>query len=766
MAKVGAQPGAPPPRLVWYNDWRQVAAPALEAFTPELPVSVIVPYYAQPQELARTLAALEGQTYPRDLFEVVVVDDGSPEPLARPRSTPLDLKVARQEDLGFGAARARNTGVRAAAHDVLLFLDADMLPEADWLAAHARWHHAVPDALTLGLRAHVPVDGVDAGMIRNRPGTLRELFAGRKADPAWFEPFWTRRGDLRSSKADDLFRAVASGNLGIRRGFYDLVGGFDESFTEWGGEDVEFGYRAYVRGGLMVPLRDGFAWHQGPWEEGREEKDRSWMLLRAKLTHLIAHPVYRTRLTGRTFTVPQYVVTIEGGGLAGETSAGSGRAHAVRSGARSGGAAGVARRPCRPGVAGAPFGPGPQGAGGAELQGGGRALPHGAGGVSRVPVPGRAACGVAAAWGHGAHAARRTGDRGCRAGGVSRRRPRVDLAGVGAASGVAHAMGGRRLRRSGDHPGPEACAASTGGRKRQACGWEAVATWQGLEHSPARPPPRLVWYNDWRQVAAPALEAFTPELPVSVIVPYYAQPQELARTLAALEGQTYPRDLFEVVVVDDGSPQPLARPRSTPLDLRVARQEDLGFGLARARNTGARAAAHDVLLFLDADMLPEAHWLAAHARWHHAVPDAVTLGLRAHVSVDGVDAGMIRNRPGTLKELFAGRKVDPAWFEPYWTRRGDLRSSKADDLFRWMVGSNLGVRRGFYELVGGFDESFTEWGGEDVEFGYRAYVRGGLLVAVAGPAAAAAVHQGPAADAERPELELEPDVAVRRSWRT
>ena len=286
--------------------------PALEAFTPELPVSVIIPYCARPQELARTLAALEGQTYPRDLFEVVVVDDGSPEPLARPRSTPLDLKVARQEDLGFGAARARNTGVRAAAHDVLLFLDADMLPEAGWLAAHARWHHAVPDAVTLGLRAHVPVDGVDAGMIRNRPGTLRELFAGRKVDPAWFEPFWTRRGDLRSPKADDLFRVVASGNLGIRRGFYDLVGGFDESFTEWGGEDVEFGYRAYVRGGLLVPLRDGFAWHQGPWEESRAEKDGSLMLPRAKLTHLIAHPFYRTGLAGRTFTVPQYVATIEG----------------------------------------------------------------------------------------------------------------------------------------------------------------------------------------------------------------------------------------------------------------------------------------------------------------------------------------------------------------------------------------------------------------------------------------------------------------------
>ena len=231
---------------------------------------VVVPYYAQPEELGRTLAALEGQTYPRELFEVVVVDDGSPEALERPGSTPLDVKVVRQEDLGFGLARARNTGVRAAAHDILLFLDGDMLPEADWLSAHARWHHAVPDAVTLGLWAHVPVDGMDGETIRSRPGTLKELFAGRKAslvDFRWFESHLGRTDDL-TSKVDDLLLPIGGGNLGLRRGFYELVGGFDESFTQWGGEDTEFGYRACTRGGLLVPVREAFAWHQGPWEEG------------------------------------------------------------------------------------------------------------------------------------------------------------------------------------------------------------------------------------------------------------------------------------------------------------------------------------------------------------------------------------------------------------------------------------------------------------------------------------------------------------------
>ena len=55
-----------------------------------------------------------------------------------------------------------------------------------------------------------------------------------------------------------------------------------------------------------------------------------------------------------------------------------------------------------------------------------------------------------------------------------------------------------------------------------------------------RPKPTCVQYSDWRQVAVEPLETGTPTLPVSAIIPYYHTPAELA----ALEGQTYPRDLF------------------------------------------------------------------------------------------------------------------------------------------------------------------------------------------------------------------------------
>ena len=314
---IGTRPdtalvGGPRPAAVRYNDWRRVRMPDAGSFTPTRPVSVIVPCFDAPEALALTLAGLEGQTYPRDLFEVVIVDDGSCPPLSVPPSTPLNVRVVRQERRGFGLARARNAGVRAAAHDILVFLDGDVIAEARLLAAHARWHHVVSDALTLGFCAYVSVSGLDAVAIRRRPGSLAELFTDRPFDPPWSERHMARTGEL-TSRHDDLFRAVTGHNFGIARAFFDEAGGFDESFTRYGGEDTEFGYRVRTRGGLLVPVRDAFGWHQGRWAEDRERKEQDQDLQVDKLAHLIADHGFRRLSPGQIFAVPRHVVTVEAG---------------------------------------------------------------------------------------------------------------------------------------------------------------------------------------------------------------------------------------------------------------------------------------------------------------------------------------------------------------------------------------------------------------------------------------------------------------------
>ncbi len=303
----------PPPAGVRDNDWRSVAVAPVEIFEPEIPVTVVVPYYEAPEALALTLAGLEGQSYPRQLFEVIVVDDGSDPPLELAGPSPLQLSVIHQPDLGFGLARARNNGARAARGRILAFLDCDMVPETGWLASHARWHHAASDLLSLGFRCHTDVAGIDAAAVRERPGSLADLFEGRPVQrPEWIERRMSLTDDL-ASDADDVFRVVTGGNFAVSADFFWAVGGFDESFTQWGSEDIEFGWRAYALGAVLVPERSALCWHQGEGAVLSESEEVSLKQQRDKLSHLIPDRRLRSSPPGRSYSVPQFAVTVEPG---------------------------------------------------------------------------------------------------------------------------------------------------------------------------------------------------------------------------------------------------------------------------------------------------------------------------------------------------------------------------------------------------------------------------------------------------------------------
>ena len=304
----------PPPARVRWNDWPALRMPEGGGFVPSMGVSVVIPYCDAGEALGPAMAALEGQDWPLDLLEAVVVDDGSRPPLAPP-DTPLDLRVVRLEDRGFGLARARNAGARAARHDILVFLDADVVAAPGLVAVHARWHHAVADALTLGFCRSVDADGVDADAVRAAGPAA--LLADRPCDPPWNARHLAASGEMTAWR-DDLFRAVTGNNLAVSRGFFEEVGGFDEGFERYGGEDTEFGYRAQAGGGLLVPVRDALGWHLGRWHEGRAEKGRDAGIQQGKLAGLIPLPGFRDAAPGRIHQVPRLVVTVDAGDAAPE----------------------------------------------------------------------------------------------------------------------------------------------------------------------------------------------------------------------------------------------------------------------------------------------------------------------------------------------------------------------------------------------------------------------------------------------------------------
>jgi glycosyltransferase involved in cell wall biosynthesis len=94
-------------------------------------VSVIVPVWNDTERLRFCLSALENQTYPSDLYEVIVVDNHAKESIAHVAAPYAHARVLHEEQPGSYAAR--NMGVRHARGEIIALTDADCIPAPDWL---------------------------------------------------------------------------------------------------------------------------------------------------------------------------------------------------------------------------------------------------------------------------------------------------------------------------------------------------------------------------------------------------------------------------------------------------------------------------------------------------------------------------------------------------------------------------------------------------------------------------------------------------------
>jgi len=242
-----------------------------------LPVSVIIPTFNRSAILSKTLAALTHQTYPRELIEVVISDDGSAdpiEPVARQYDRNFRITYVRQEDRGYRLAAVRNLGMRAASHQHFVFLDADVLPVPNLVEAYMKYFHVTDQAVLIGLRRYVCADELtdqhvlaDIRVALDLPdiNPNNEVAAWRTADGRvcdWRLPLLVKTHELKAHRYP--FVALAGGNFAVAKSALDAAGLFDEEFQDWGGEDQELGYRLYNAGCYFIPVRDATGLHQEP----------------------------------------------------------------------------------------------------------------------------------------------------------------------------------------------------------------------------------------------------------------------------------------------------------------------------------------------------------------------------------------------------------------------------------------------------------------------------------------------------------------------
>jgi cellulose synthase/poly-beta-1,6-N-acetylglucosamine synthase-like glycosyltransferase len=198
-------------------------------------ISIIVPAFNVEKSIGACLEALLTQTLPRDQYEIIVVDDGSTDG-TRARAESKNVQVIAQPNRGAGAAR--NTGAQHARGDLVLFIDADSVPDARWLEK------------MIAPFADANVAGV-SGEKKTRQKNLWARYVQAEYDYKYDRIAAHRHIDF-----------IDSSTAAYRRDVFLANDGFDTTLSE--AEDVELSFRLAERGYRMVLTRDAITLHNHP----------------------------------------------------------------------------------------------------------------------------------------------------------------------------------------------------------------------------------------------------------------------------------------------------------------------------------------------------------------------------------------------------------------------------------------------------------------------------------------------------------------------
>lgn len=185
-------------------------------------VSVIVPVYNDRDVLSTCLEALAHQTFPACDFEVLVVDNGSTEPLGDlPARFP---EVRFESEPKPGSYAARNRGILCSRGEMIAFTDADCIPRADWIERGVAQLEATPALGLLGGAVNVfprdPLHMTPTEIYEKGCAIMQDVYIGR-------------------------FKFAATANVFTFRKVLDDVGWFDAELKSGG--DWEWGTRVSAK---------------------------------------------------------------------------------------------------------------------------------------------------------------------------------------------------------------------------------------------------------------------------------------------------------------------------------------------------------------------------------------------------------------------------------------------------------------------------------------------------------------------------------------
>jgi cellulose synthase/poly-beta-1,6-N-acetylglucosamine synthase-like glycosyltransferase len=200
-------------------------------------ISVVVPARNAAGTMGSCLEGLLEQSVPRDLYQVIVVDDGSTDDTGRVvQGSGVELIAQPHE----GPAAARNRGVGASRGAIVLFTDADCVPGENWIQEMVQ---PFEDPEIVGVK----------GVYRTRQ---------RGIVPRFVQCEYEERYELMARQRWIDF--IDTYSAGYRREVFLAEGGFDTRYPNASVEDQELSFRLAERGYKMVFNPGAAVYHQHP----------------------------------------------------------------------------------------------------------------------------------------------------------------------------------------------------------------------------------------------------------------------------------------------------------------------------------------------------------------------------------------------------------------------------------------------------------------------------------------------------------------------
>ncbi|HDN84453.1 MAG TPA: glycosyltransferase family 2 protein [Candidatus Aerophobetes bacterium] len=204
-------------------------------------VSIVIPTYNRKKVLKRCLELLFAQNYPKDKYEIILVDDGSTDgtdKMVASLNPPCRFTYLYQERKGPHIAR--NLGITHAEGEIVIFIDSDILCPPDLISEHIKYHNRFKDVIVSGPET--------------RTSDLYDKF--QDIEKRKFKKFWDLSGP-----------SFITSNLSVKRKYLIRIGGFDEEFEGMGWHDWDLGLRLTKLG--LIPKRnlDAIVYH---YKEKRE----------------------------------------------------------------------------------------------------------------------------------------------------------------------------------------------------------------------------------------------------------------------------------------------------------------------------------------------------------------------------------------------------------------------------------------------------------------------------------------------------------------